>query len=160
MVWIFCLALASTALPGVVWRGGSSSNNFYAPSGAARFCPRIFIFTRYIVQQLGHSLFLASYICPIWTPWGLANFCTLAVLWVFAMLLRGLPLIFPYIWRFWRGSEVVWGTWCLLPRNLVLRIRPDYIGYLPLVAGFPPPFGRYCLVAFLWDHLDPVVPFW
>ena len=58
------------------------------------------------------------------------------------------------------GSEVVWGTWGLLPRNLVLRICPNFLGNLPLFSVLPHPFGGYWIVAFLWDHLGTMVPFW
>ena len=58
------------------------------------------------------------------------------------------------------GSKVVWGTWFLLPRNLVLMVCPCFFGIIPLVAGLSLPFDRYWLTDFLWGRIGPVVPFW
>ena len=89
----FCLALSIADLIWVVWRGVSSSHKLYRPYGVAGFFPEIFILTMCIAWHLGYLLSLDSQPCPIWTRWGLAHFFALAVLWVPAMLIRGLPLI-------------------------------------------------------------------
>ena len=43
--------------------------------------------------------------------------------------------------------------------NLVLTIYPSLLVGLSRVAALPRPFGRYWMLAFLWDHLGPVVTF-
>ena len=58
------------------------------------------------------------------------------------------------------GFEVVWLIWCLFPLNLILRIRPDFFSSLPRVYGLPSGFGHYCMAAFLWDRIGPLVPLW
>ena len=40
-------------------------------------------------------------------------------------------------------SEVVWGTWGLFPRSLILRISLNFIGGLPSVVVIPRPFVTY-----------------
>ena len=45
----------------------------------------------------------------------------------------------------------------MLLRDLVLRIRPYFIGGLHILTGLPRPFGRYWLASFLWYHLGPMV---
>ena len=66
---------------------------------------------------------------------GRCDFFALNVLWVPSFILRGIPSIVPSFQRFWRGPEVVWITWGLFLRNLVLSIRLDYLAVSLLLPG-------------------------
>ena len=150
----------SEVLLGIIWQGGPSYHKVHRPSGTADICPGIFIFTKFIVHNLGYLILLDSHPFLILTPWGSEWFYTLTVLWFPSMLLRGIPSILPSLWRFGRVSKIVCGTWCLFLRNRLLRIYPILIVLIPIVARLPRPFGWYCLIEFLWDHIYPMVPFW
>ena len=100
---LFYLALSSLALIGVGWRGGSSYHKVYPPLWRGWLLPWAFIFTRFVVRQLGYSISLDSQPCLIWTPWGPARFWAIAFLGVPTLLLRGLPSIIPSFRRCRRG---------------------------------------------------------
>ena len=69
--------------------------------------------------------------------------------------LRGLLRSWGFFWLFFLsgvfggGYKVVWWTWGLFTRDLVLKIRPNILGGIPLVAGFSCTFIRYFMEAFL-----------
>ena len=95
--FIFCLTLGSVDLLGVGQQGRLSSRKIYPPSVEAGYCSGVFSLTRCILQQLGCLIYLDSQTSLIWTPWGLARFPALAVLWVSALLPRGIIQLF-HIW--------------------------------------------------------------
>ena len=59
----------------------------------------------------------------------------------------------PFNWIIFEVFEgiykVVWGTWGLFMRDLILMIRLDFLDSLPLVIGLPRPLGRNWLAALL-----------
>ena len=105
---LFYLVLASAALLGIGWKGGSSTHKFYPPSGAAGFCPGILSFTRWVVRLLEYFLLLYSNTFPIRTPWWLALSCTLSFLWVPIWFWGVSLLLFRLSNVFRGGSKVVW----------------------------------------------------
>ena len=158
-VCIYCLALTSVDLSGLVGEADYSPICLQSPLVHLALALGFF-FTKYVVQNLEYPLSLNSQPCPIWKPWGLERFFTLAVLGVPALLLRGLPLMVSYL-MFSEGLQSgLRNLKIMLPRNLVWRIRTNFLSSHPLVAGLPCPFGRYWLAPFLWDKLGTVVPFW
>ena len=55
--------------------------------------------------------------------------------WVSPLLL---PVFLLFLSEVFGGSsKVVWGTWGFFPRNLILRIRLNFLGSLPIISGFP-----------------------
>ena len=120
----------------------------YPPSGADGFFPGIFSFTRCIFQRLGYLFYLATHTCSFHTiSQGLRS------------VIEG-PFGCFLFRRFEGGSKVVRWTRGRFLHDLALRIYPDIVSGISLVAGLPRPFSRYFLTVFLWDNLGPIVPFW
>ena len=67
------------------------------PLACLTLAPRFLIFTRWVVWHLEYYISLDSHQYLICTPWDSARFCALAVLWVPALILRGIPSIISYL---------------------------------------------------------------
>ena len=145
----FDVALVSAALLRVGWQSVSSSRKFILLLDKLAF----------------HTEFFSFYRVHSPKPW-IFNFPGFSAVFVLYNL-SGAPLrswgsfrMFHIYGVFRGGSEVVWCSLWLFLLNLVLRIRPNILGGLPLVSGLHRPFSRYWLTAFLWGQLGPVDPFW
>ena len=167
-VWIICLALSSAALLKVGRPGGSPSRKFLPWPTRLEFCPGLFIFTRCVfgllgyllsrpglfsctscvVRHLVYLLSLASKPCPFRTiSWGLHS------------VLEGSLQLF-HIWNFWSEHQSCLVNFRALSAHRFWKVCPNFLGGLPLVAGLACPYIRYCMAAFLLDHLGPLVPLW
>ena len=98
-------------------------------------------------------------------PW-IFNFSGFSAVFVLNNLSRT-PLNFWGFFRLFRlskvfrgRSKVFWWNWGIFLLNLVLSIRSDILGGLPLVSLLPRTFSRYWMAEFSWVRLGPVVPFW
>ena len=101
-VWISCLTLASAALLELVGEADSTTICLHSSLSQLDLSVGFLCFTRCVVQHLGYFISLNSQTCPIWTPWGSALFCAIAVLWVTSLLLRGIIRLF-YVSNVFRG---------------------------------------------------------
>ena len=125
---------------GVSWWVGLFSHIFTLASVTADSCPGIF---RFIIFVVRHSTIRSCcFFSHVWSvhfngwrasahslscgsppfSWGIS-------LWLFIFDVFG------------GISEVVWGTWGVLPLGLILRFRLYYLGGLPLFAGLTRQFS-------------------
>ena len=78
--------------------------------------------------------------------------------WGLLSVLEGSTWFF-YLWRFWRGSKVLWGTLSRFLRKMAWRFRPDISGGLCSCRRVFNYSNQAVLVVFLCDYSCPLLSF-